>query len=89
MIEDLKKIPHIWFLKTQEVARRGVPDLLICISGKFVAIELKSKAGKPDKLQLYKGLQITAAGGSFWVAYPDNWSEVLTDLKRLSRWEMK
>mgnify|MGYP006391053515 CR=1 FL=1 len=42
VLKDLKKLDNLWVLKTQEKTRKGVPDLLICANGKFVAIELKN-----------------------------------------------
>ena len=31
----------------------GVPDLLVCVSGKFVGIECKAGGNKPTALQLH------------------------------------
>jgi Holliday junction resolvase len=43
--------------------KRGVPDILAVISGRFVAIEVKAKGGKASKLQLAQLRRIEAAGG--------------------------
>jgi len=43
-ITELKKqIPRIWYAKIHgdPRQRRGIPDFLICINGKFVALEFK------------------------------------------------
>ena len=44
---------NIWALKTWSngIQRQGIPDLLCCINGFFVAVELKAERGKPSKLQ--------------------------------------
>lgn len=34
---------NVWILKTCELVRVGVPDIIICFFGHFVAIELKRK----------------------------------------------
>lgn len=44
----LKRHPDIWFLKVygSAVQTTGVPDLILCKNGKFVALELKRTDGK-------------------------------------------
>lgn len=64
-------------VKTQQVVIKGTPDLLCCVNGLFLAIELKSaKNAKVDKLQQYNIDKIIAAGGMACVAYPENWEEI-------------
>ena len=41
----------------------GVPDLLVCVSGKFVGIECKAGGNKPTALQLHNLNAIELAGG--------------------------
>lgn len=48
--------------------KRGTPDILAVISGRFVAIEVKRPGGKPSKLQLAQLKRIEAAGGVAFVA---------------------
>ncbi len=43
--------------------KRGTPDLLAVISGRFVAIEVKRPGGKASKLQIAQLKRIEAAGG--------------------------
>lgn len=43
--------------------KRGTPDILAVISGKFVAIEVKAPGGKASKLQIAQLKRIEAAGG--------------------------
>ena len=66
-----------WVLKTWSngIQRKGVPDLLTCVKGMFVAIELKAANGKPSSLQLWNVEQIRAAGGIAIVLYPDQFDE--------------
>ena len=53
----------------------GVPDLLICCNGRFVAVEVKASTGKPSDLQLKKIRDIRKAGGVAFVLYPDQFEE--------------
>jgi hypothetical protein len=41
----------------------GVPDLLVCVSGRFVGIECKAQGNKPTALQLHNLNAIELAGG--------------------------
>lgn len=50
----------------------GVPDLLICYNGKFIAIELKVGLNKPTALQLKHLELIERAGGkALWANEKD------------------
>lgn len=44
-------------------ANNGTPDILACLSGRFIAIEAKAGKGRPTQLQLRALRQIDAAGG--------------------------
>ena len=37
----------------EDINAHGIPDLIICLKGKFVAIELKNEDGKASALQSY------------------------------------
>jgi hypothetical protein len=79
----LHTLPNTWCVKVQQVAIRGTPDLLCCIAGRFVAIELKSDEQEPDALQAYTLNLIAEAGGIGMVVNPVNWPasfDALTDL---------
>lgn len=60
----------VWWLKTHGSAmqRAGVPDLLVCYCGRFVAIEVKRPGGKPTELQEHVLAKISGAGGVAIVA---------------------
>jgi Holliday junction resolvase len=51
----------------------GTPDILACINGYFVAIEVKAPEGKASELQLAKIEEIRKAGGFAYVVYPSGW----------------
>lgn len=77
-LRDLNDLPLCFAEKIQQVAKRGTPDILACINGRFVAIELKrDKKAKVDMLQKYKLLKIAEAGGLGIVVWPEVWGEAL------------
>ena len=64
----LAALPECWTCKVMAANKRGVPDILAVISGRFVAIEVKRPGGKPSRLQLMQIKRIQAAGGIAMVA---------------------
>lgn len=84
VLRDLKTLPLCWFSKIQQVAINGTPDILLCLNGIFIAIELKKDAkSKTSKLQDYNLQKIREAGGLSFVVYPDIWNDVLDDLRQI------
>lgn len=61
-----------WYVKffANAYTKAGVPDLLACCNGKFVAIEVKAENGRPSELQLHNIEEIKKAGGIAIVLYP-------------------
>jgi hypothetical protein len=85
VMADLKKLPHILFVKTQQVAIRGTPDILACIKGRFVALELKrSQEERADPLQAHNLDMIEFAGGLAYVVNPTNWPAVYEAMTSLA-----
>lgn len=63
-------------------AKAGVSDILACIKGRFVAIEVKRPGNKPTAVQLQFIKAINNIGGlAFWA---DNLQDVKDKLKELS-----
>lgn len=60
-----QRFPGSWWVKTDGNSKKGTPDLLGCVDGLFVAIEVKlpSNAGGATKLQLAVQDEIARAGG--------------------------
>lgn len=67
---------HIWWLKTYSngVQRAGIPDILACCNGYFLAIELKAEKGHASDLQMHEISQIRDASGIAIVLYPDQFN---------------
>lgn len=66
--------PFKWF--GNAYSESGVPDILACINGQFVAIEVKAQYGKVSELQMVKIKEIKAAGGFAYVVYPSGWDQL-------------
>lgn len=81
----LKSLDRCWFVKVQQVSINGTPDILCCINGFFVALELKaSSKGRLSKLQDWNLNHISKANGMAYVAYPENWDNIKNKLQILS-----
>ena len=77
-VRDYLESRGAWVLKTISEGRQeaGVPDLLVCYNGQFVALELKSETGAVRPLQEYKIKQINDAGGLAMIVRPSDWENV-------------
>ena len=76
VLEELREIKNSYWIKIQQVALKGVPDILGTINGRFIALELKIEGDKADKLQEYVLHEIDKAGGIALVAHPNNFDEI-------------
>jgi hypothetical protein len=59
----------VWYTKYHgsPYSHKGVPDLLICWNGTFVAVEVKVPGEKPTPAQALQIANIIKAGGkAFW-----------------------
>lgn len=56
-------------VKIISTTKNGSPDIIACINGKFVGIEVKIDYNELTELQKYNQRQIIAAGGKFILAY--------------------
>lgn len=65
--------------------KSGIPDILSCINGYFVAIEVKAQNGHPSALQLYNCSKIREAGGFAFVLYPSGFEEFKEFVKGLKK----
>ena len=74
-----------YFIKTHgdRFSRIGTPDIIACINGKFVAVEVKGEKGKPSDLQLYHIEQIKKAGGYGIILYPKDFEKFKKDVESL------
>ena len=61
--------------------RRGVPDIVGCMDGRFFAIEVKAGKNKPTKLQLLEHDAIRATGGVVLVVNEANLGTFMGELR--------
>ena len=52
--------------------KSGIPDILACVDGHFLGIEVKAENGKPSALQLHNLKMIDEASGYAFLLYPDD-----------------
>lgn len=79
----LRSLPECYKVSIQQVALVGIPDLLICLGGYFVGMELKDITGKASPSQLYNLGKIRDAGGLAMICDKTTWKkdrELLTAL---------
>jgi len=71
----------VWYVKffANGYTKIGVPDILACVNGYFVGIEVKARNGRPSELQQLNIKKIRDCGGFAVIVYPTGFEE----LKRL------
>lgn len=68
---------YYFFPATHGYGRSGVPDIVCCVNGKFLAIECKAGKNKPTLLQVREIETIRRCGGVAVVANEENWDLIL------------
>ena len=53
--------------KVEIASERGVPDLLMCINGRFVGVEIKGHGDTIKPIQVAQAVRIRTAGGDSFV----------------------
>jgi Holliday junction resolvase len=75
---------YYFFPPANGYGRAGIPDIIACLRGEFIAIEVKAGNNKPTALQLRELQLVKDAGGFAMVCYEENLPELETFLKRLT-----
>lgn len=76
---------HIKYWAGSQFTKAGIPDILACVNGYFVGIEVKGPNGKPSELQIRTIKKIRQAGGFAFVLYPSGFDEFKQFIKDLNR----
>ena len=78
---------NIWHVKffANGMTAVGIPDILACVNGHFLALEIKSEKGKPSKLQLWQIAEIRKSGGIAVIVYPKDYDILLKLLSGLEK----
>lgn len=76
-----------WQVKffANRMTKNGIPDILACINGYFVGIEVKAQNGRPSALQLHHCNKIRKAGGFAFVVYPSGFDELKEFILNLNK----
>lgn len=76
-IKNFLKSKGCWYVKyfANRMTKSGIPDILACVNGYFLAIEVKAPKGKPSELQYYHQDQIRESGGISIILYPDQFED--------------
>ena len=75
---------YYFFPATHGYGRSGVPDIVCCVKGKFVAIECKAGKNKPTELQEREIAAIKEAGGIALVINETNLHELKEVLEQFT-----
>lgn len=68
IVDILKRAgAYYFFPATGGYGRSGIPDIICCYNGMFIAIECKAGKGKTTALQDRELMNIWKAGGAAWV----------------------
>jgi hypothetical protein len=63
ILQFLRSLPWCRPFKIIAANERGVPDIICCLNGRFIAFEVKRPGAKPTQLQDVQHQRIVSAGG--------------------------
>lgn len=77
VIKWLEAVPNTYAVKfnASGLSKSGVPDILACINGHFVGIELKTDTGVLSELQKRNLTKIEKCNGITYVVKPSTYKE--------------
>ncbi len=65
------------------MSKAGIPDIIACVNGKLVGIEVKAPDGKPSELQKRNIRLINECEGMGYILYPKDFEVFKKDM-----WEL-
>lgn len=71
-VKKFLKSKGAWYVKyfANAYTPSGIPDILVCLNGYFIAIEVKAENGRVSELQKYNLNKIARSGGIGIILYP-------------------
>lgn len=69
IIKYLNSLNNVYYVRVTHSSKNGVPDLILCINGNFIAIEIKRLNGKVSQLQKLNIDKIKQANGKAYIVY--------------------
>lgn len=98
IINHLNTYKRRWVYKTSDRFSFGIPDILACIDGRFVALEVKKEENEEQAYKNHKArfrLQkqiinlIRKAGGISYVVYGfSGWLEIKNEIDKELKWKL-
>jgi hypothetical protein len=85
VVAFLRTLPFCKVFSIQQKAITGHPDLIVCLAGWFVALEIKTDEGKPSPRQILTLEDVIKAKGGALIVRPQNLEEVKEILLKLSK----
>lgn len=84
-IKDFLKSKDIWHVKyfANAYTSVGIPDILACVKGHFVGIEVKTDVGRLSEIQKYQADKIIKSGGSWFCVRPCTFECFKKDIERM------
>lgn len=75
-----------WYVKffANAYTKSGIPDILCCLNGRFIGIEVKQETGKPSELQEFHLQEINKINGVGILAYPSGFDDLKLILDKIS-----
>ena len=75
---------EIWYVKyfANGYTKKGVPDILACVNGRFFGIEVKAEKGRASPIQLYNIEKIKESGGVALVVRPSEFEKLKEIIKK-------
>jgi hypothetical protein len=85
VVATIKRYDAFYFFPaTHGYGRSGVPDIICCLNGVFIAIECKAGSNKPTALQEFEMDKIKNSGGYALVVNETNIGDVEILFKKVS-----
>jgi hypothetical protein len=79
--KELDKL-RVYYVRVVVATRGGTPDAIICINGRFIAVEFKSSIGKQKPLQEYQEKKIVESGGEYYLVNDKTMLNVINLIKK-------
>lgn len=83
---DKMTVPQIgWYTKIWGggYQKSGIPDIIACVKGSFLSIEIKASNGRASELQKLNTNRIRDSGGNACFLYPSGFEQFKTDMQHM------
>jgi hypothetical protein len=81
--------PVGWYFKVWGggFQKAGIPDMILCVKGMFMAVELKAQRGRPSDLQILNINRIDECDGVSCFLYPSGLEQFKQDLEQFVNYD--